>query len=138
MKNLKQLVVLTIFAALACTALRAQNVVMRATIPFEFQTGDRLMPAGEYVIQERDALVTFKHVDGKAASTLFTFGASGRGPAQNARLEFNRYGNAYFLAAVWNSITQDGREVPQTAREKELANRGDVPAKAAVTLASRK
>jgi hypothetical protein len=39
MKNLKQLVVLTIFAALACTALRAQNVVMRATIPF--QVSDR-------------------------------------------------------------------------------------------------
>jgi hypothetical protein len=57
---------------------------------------------------------------------------------KNARLEFNRYGNAYFLAAVWNSITQDGRELPQTAREKELAKRGDVPAKAAVTLASRK
>jgi hypothetical protein len=136
MKSLKQLVVAAIFAVVACTGLLAQNVDMRATVPFDFQAGDRLMPAGEYVIHERGPWVIFNHVDGKAASALLTFGASGRGPAQNARLEFNRYGSAYFLTAVWNSFTQDGRQVPQTAREKELAKRGEGPVPAQVTLAS--
>jgi hypothetical protein len=69
---------------------------------------------------------------------LLTFGASGRGPAQNARVDFKRYGSAYFVTAVWNSYTHDGRQVPQTAREKELAKRGDVPVPAAVNIVSTK
>jgi len=131
-----QLVVVAFFAALACTSLHAQSVDMQANIPYDFHAGDRLMPAGEYVIHERGPLVIFNHVEGKGASALLTFGASGQGPAQHARLEFSRYGSAYFVTAVWNSFTQDGRKVPQTAREKELAKRGDVPVPAAVTLAS--
>jgi hypothetical protein len=138
MKSLKQLIVVTIFAAAACAGLHAQNVDMRATIPFDFHAGDRLMPAGEYVIQEQGPWVIFNRADGKASGALLTFGASGRGQAQDARLEFKRYGDEYFLSTVWNSYTADGRQVPPTTRQKELAKRGNVPVEAAVALASSK
>jgi hypothetical protein len=138
MESLKQLAVAAIFAALACAGLQAQNVDMRASIPFDFQAGDRLMPAGEYVIHESGPWVIFNHVDGKATSALLTFGASGGGPAQDARLDFKRYGSVYFVTAVWNSSTHDGRQVPRTAREKELAKRGNVPIPAEVTIVSTK
>jgi len=140
MKRLKQLVVLTTFAVLACAGLHGQNIDMRAAIPFDFHAGDRLMPAGEYVIHERGAWVILNDADGKASGALMTFAASGRGPAQaqNARLEFNRYGSEYFLSSVWNSFTTDGRQVPATTRQKELAKRGDVPVPATVALTSTK
>jgi hypothetical protein len=140
MKRLMQLVLLATFAVLACAGLHAQSVDMRATIPFDFHAGDRLMHAGEYVIQERGPWVILDDVDAKASGAVMTFGASGRGPAhaQDARLEFNRYGGEYFLATVWNSSTADGRQVPLTARQRELAKRGDVPAQATIAFNSTK
>jgi hypothetical protein len=140
MKSLKQLIVVAIFAVLACTGLHAQNIDMRADIPFDFHAGDRLMPAGEYVIHEQGTWVILSHFDGKASGAVMTLAASGRGPAQaqDARLEFNRYGSEYFLSSVWNSFTTNGRQVPATTRQKELAKRGNVPVQAAVALTGTK
>ena len=63
MKRYMQLIAVTIFAALACTGLRAQTVNLWATIPFDFNAGGKLMPAGEYLIQEQGYLVVFHGVN---------------------------------------------------------------------------
>jgi hypothetical protein len=139
MKSLTQFVVAAIFAALACTGLHAQTVDMRADIPFNFHAGDKLMPAGEYVIHGQGPLVFLRESDsGRPAPILMTIGVSGRYAARPARLVFNCYGNEYFLTTIWNPFTQDGRKVLPTAREKELASRGDVPLHAEVLLAATK
>jgi hypothetical protein len=139
MKSLKQFILVTTFAALACTGLRAQSVDMRAAIPFDFHAGDRLMPAGEYVIHGQGAVVFLRGTDnGSPALALITIGAEGRDPSGHARLEFKRYGNEYFLTAVWNSDTEDGRQLLPTPRQKELAKRGNVPAQSTVALTSTK
>ncbi len=139
MKNLKQLVVAAGFAVLACTGLHAQSIDMRATIPFDFHAGDTLMPAGEYVIHAQDPWIILKHLDGgKAAGALMTNAASRGNSTGDSRLVFNRYGDTYFLTTVWNQSSGEGRQVPETARQKELAKRGEVPVQAAVTLASSK
>jgi hypothetical protein len=139
MKSLKQLVLAAGFAVLACTGLHAQSIDMRATVPFDFHAGDTLMPAGEYVIHAQDPWIILKHLDGgKAAGALMTNAVTGGNPTGDARLAFDRYGNTYFLTAIWNQSSRDGRQVPPTARQKELAKRGEVPIQAAVTLASGK
>jgi len=139
MKSLKQFIWVTTFVALAGTGLRAQSVDMRAAIPFDFQAGDKLMPAGEYAIQGQGSVVFLRGADnGSPALALITIGAEGRDASGHARLEFNRYGNEYILAAVWNSFTQDGRQLLQTPRQKELAKRGNVPAQTTVALMSAK
>ena len=53
------------------------------------------------------------------------------------RLEFHRYGDQYFLAAIKGASSGSGREVPQTGREKEVAKRMGTSAEATV-LATRK
>jgi hypothetical protein len=139
MKSFKYLVFVGAFAALACTSLRAQSTDMRATVPFDFHAGDRLMPAGEYVIHGQGQLVYLHGEDGAIqAPVLMTIGVSSRNPYRQARLEFNRYGSEYFLTAIWNSFTEDGRRVLPTARQRELAKRSDVPVQAEVTFASGK
>ena len=138
MKSLKQLATATIFAALACTGLHAQSFDMRATVPFDFHAGDRILPAGEYVIHEEGPWIWLRGADGGTPSPIMiTIATSGREP-QNARLDFNRYGSDYFLTKVWDPFSLDGRQLLQTAREKEIAKRGGVPARAVVNLASSK
>jgi hypothetical protein len=133
-----QLVVVAFFAALACTSLHAQSVDMRANIPFDFHVGDSLMPAGEYLIHGQDGLVFLRGTDGgRPAPILMTIGVDRKDPREG-QLEFNRYGSEYFLSAIWNPFSKDGHKVPQTARQKELAKRGDVPVQTEVTITSSK
>ncbi len=128
MKSLKQFVVVTILAALACTALHAQSVDLRATIPFDFHAGARLLPAGEYVVQEQGAVVILKSAGhGGPASIFLTNGVTSRMQPRSARLEFDRYGAEYFLTAVWSPFSANGRVVPKTNRQKEFARRVDIP-----------
>jgi hypothetical protein len=134
MKSLQHLALVAALALLACGSLPAQDIYMRANIPFDFHAGDRLIPAGEYAIHERGPLVYWRGLDSdRPAFALITNRTEGRGP-QNNRLEFARYGNDYFLKAIWSSITQDGRQLLPAPLEKELAKRGSVPAPATVNL----
>jgi hypothetical protein len=135
----KQFIAVTIFAALACTGLPAQSADLRATIPFNFHAGERLMPAGEYLIHEQGPVVIVRPEGAGPASALLTFGiGQAINAPRSARLDFNCYRGEYFLAAIWDSYSRDGRQVPPTPRQTELAKLGDAPAKAMVALARSK
>src|ERR1700733_10632861 len=101
MKSLKQSVVVTFFAVLACAGLRAQNVDLRATIPFDFHAGDRLIPAGEYVIEGRGPAIFLRVADsGTSVAALLTNNTIARNSSRPARLDFNCYGSEYYLRAI--------------------------------------
>jgi hypothetical protein len=137
MKNVKPFVMVATFVALACTSLHAQSGDMRATIPFDFHAGNRLVPAGDYVIHGQGAVVFLRKADsGTSVSSFMTSGTIGRDRSRLARLDFQRYGTHYFLTTIWDPFSQDGRHVHQTAREKELelAKGGDGPIQIAVSL----
>jgi hypothetical protein len=136
----KQLIAATIFAALGCAGLQAQSADLRASIPFNFRAGDRLMPAGEYQIQEQGPVVIVRPADGGAPASILLTVAVVTVPStpRDPRLDFNLYGGEYFLTNIWGSYSENGRQVPQTARQKELAKAGSTPAKAMVALASNK
>jgi hypothetical protein len=136
MKSLKQLVVLAIFSALACAGLQAQSVDMRAIIPFDFRAGNTLMPAGEYEIHGQGPWIIVRLADGGRPSVgVMTNSVVAADPRREARLEFNRYGNAYFLSAIWSPFSGDGRQLPASSQEKQLAKRGVAPAGNSVVLA---
>ncbi len=135
MTSVKQLVVVAIFAALG---LHAQSIDTRATIPFDFHAGQQLMPAGEYVIHAQGSAVLLRGADGRSPGTIFLTNRTTSGDPPDARLDFQRYGSEYFLRAIWSPITRDGRQVPQTACERELARRGNVPIQIEVGLTSTK
>jgi hypothetical protein len=140
MKSLKHLVAVSIFAALACSGLHAQSVDLRATIPFDFHAGKTLLPAGEYLIHGNGPVVWLRAEDHSTpAFALMTIGAdSGIDRSRQARVDFNRYGNEYFLRTIWNPSTEGGRQLLPTAREKELVAHGSVPARTAVAVYSTK
>lgn len=139
MTSLKQLIVVASFATLPFTGLDAQTVELRANIPFDFHVGNKLLPAGEYVIQEQGSMVSVRSADGQGpGSTLFTYETTAGGRPGPARLDFDDYGSEYFLSEIWNPYNPEARAVPKTARQRELAGRFHVPVKATVLLASSK
>jgi hypothetical protein len=44
-------------------------------------------------------------------------------PFQTGLLEFNRYGDTYFLEAIWSPLKSTGNVLPQSSAEKTMVSR---------------
>ena len=112
---------LSIIAAGQCHAQPPVTV----KVPFAFQAGDKIMPAGEYRIQSasfsNEAVQVVGKSDGKSTAAVMTLPVERNGKAVSPRLVFHRYGNEYFLTEIWNGEPQ-GRHLYQTSREREFAS----------------
>jgi hypothetical protein len=130
MKNLFAAVGL--FTMLASSGLKAQTLDLRAYIPFEFQMGNTSFPPGAYEIHSSGSVLRLNEVRGNHSAVLsLTNPASRNHMTKDARLDFNRYGEAYFLAAIWAPEAWDGRVLPKTPRERRIAKNAHQPVQVA-------
>jgi hypothetical protein len=122
---------------LACSILHtAESADLTATVPFDFWLGQSVMPAGEYrIIQRPNGMVTVREGGRRyAARTFFTNPVNRHEKPMASSLEFNRYGDTYFLSKIWAPNSHDGRTFPTSRHEKELASRASPAKTAAVAL----
>ena len=112
------------------------NHEMTVTIGFEFAAGDKLLPAGDYIVQlnpERGTVVL--RGEGQKPLMLLTVSKESRSAPQRGKLVFQRYGTSFFLAEVWNQDNSTGQTLAPSAREKEMARREKQPQQILVVLA---
>ena len=111
-------------AAIAAGPSHAQQIVAKANIPFEFQMGNKTMPAGEYLIQRvsdtNEVALMIRRTDASAATAITTFAVDAKNGDSEPELVFHKYGNSYFLSEIWTGQGQ-GRHLPASKREKEWA-----------------
>ena len=113
---------LSFLVSLAALPAAAKSVDgMRAQVPFDFHVGDRLVRAGACTV---DSLTADEQVlrirGGKEITTAITIYGSDRGNGKGrTRLVFHKYGDQYFLAAVWGSDST-GRTLSESKRERNL------------------
>ena len=110
-----------LFLAVISASLHAQTMDLRATIPFAFRAGETVMPAGEYTIRHSANNLVLHKEGGGPSVLLLTNGASRPNLPAHAQLDFNRYGERYFLSSVWTQGSQAGFEIPKGRAEKEVA-----------------
>lgn len=75
-------------------------------IPFEFSAGEKLMPAGSYVIQQRGQVLVVKNGDHGEGTLLSVVTRLARRPSENgggANLVFDTVDGRRFLSEVWLS-----------------------------------
>ena len=125
-----QLLPLFIALALALTigASKANAQItdsLEVKIPFQFHAGNTKLPAGEYRIHVLDdsdlAVMEISSADG-SISALFQVRESeaNSAPAKN-ELIFNKYGNRYFLAKLYEEGNASGSQVAESGYEKALS-----------------
>jgi hypothetical protein len=131
MKNL--LVATGFLMTIGGAILSAQTTALTATIPFEFHMGKRLMPPGEYSFQRHSEIFTVRSAEGKHTAMTITSPAS-RHKAGQPVVQFKRYGDTYFLSALWDDDTMSGFTVPQGPQQSELARRTPTPGTAVIVL----
>jgi hypothetical protein len=125
-----------VFTTLAPAQSHAQQVT-QAKIPFAFQVGNTMLPAGEY--QVRPALPNTKVVeqirrtDWSAATLVNTNAVEGKDTNAQPKLIFNCYSDECFLSEIWTGNGQ-GRKLVKSSREKELSRAKAENELAVVTL----
>ena len=129
----------TAVAALVLAAAGyAQSVQpFQVNVPFDFVAGGRALPAGPYTVSQpvNTSAIAMRSA-GDADVVVLTNRIAAPGRKEIGKLVFHRYGDRYFLAEVWDTDTSNGRQVPETKAERELAQGShEVPTR--IVLAAR-
>ena len=118
MKRITATALFTLAALVTAGGAMAQGRAVRATVPFDFSVGDKLLPAGDYEITKNSASVIEvrnrdKHVV-MLASTMYDSHQSRNG----SKLVFDKYGDQYFLSEILCQPSAINVSVPLSKSEK--------------------
>jgi hypothetical protein len=115
------------FLALTCFALaslitfgtaNAQSHKVRAVIPFNFNAGGAVLPAGTYTISSEDSLFVAIQ-NGNQHVILLTSAQIGGNKSEHGRLIFKHYGDQYFLNKILCSDAHMDFELPLSRKEMQ-------------------
>jgi hypothetical protein len=94
---------------------------IKTQVPFDFYVGDKLVPAGEHAVRSLTGDEAALRIgNGRQSAIVMTNYARGRGDGEGRpRLVFHKYGDQYFLAAVWGA-DNTGRTLRESKLERRL------------------
>lgn len=97
---MKLRILVTLAVLLTATAAFAEERA-RMTIPFPFQAGDHVLPAGQYAVGRgpHGRAVALEQLDGKAFAFV-PISAPREAVGDTAKLVFYQYGDNYFLRQI--------------------------------------
>lgn len=131
MRIVKIIISLSLFLMVMGGSVAAQDVNLRANIPFEFVVGDVAMPAGVYDVTKLNAssgLFRVRDQEGNYAAARLVMRAERLKVPTETVLIFNRYREnggevSHFLSQVWVKGMNTGYEFFKYRAEREAALR---------------
>jgi hypothetical protein len=118
MKN--RILALVGLALLAAVSAHAQNQeTVRVDIPFAFQTGDHLLPAGQYEIRHINREVVRLQGPGDVADAVMVHLTIAKKAPAEGSIVFHQIGNRYFLAELWSPGQTNGDASVTSRAERE-------------------
>ena len=97
---------------------------LEADIPFQFHAGNTELPPGKYVIHILDnsdlTIMEISSADGKMSALFDVREAEANSTPARDELIFNKYGNRYFLAKLFDESNADGSAVIESRYEKRI------------------
>jgi hypothetical protein len=129
-KRLRQLLlsfVALIFAVTIHPSKAHAQIVgyLEVTIPFQFHAGDAKLPPGKYTIRPLDntdlKLMEISSADGSTSALFEVRDAEANSTPPKSELIFNKYGNRYFLAKLFDEGNPNGSTVEESRYEKKVS-----------------
>ncbi len=126
-KRLTMLSLVSMFSL--CAAVASANaqlsIPIRAKVPFDFNVGDKKLPAGEYTFSRLSGfsdnkVISVSGADAGAHVFQSTFAAHVLTPKDKSTLVFHKYGDQYFLEQIWSGGEQAGSQVPESRSERTI------------------
>jgi hypothetical protein len=115
-------------ASLLGTTARAQDLRVKATIPFDFVVSGRVYSAGEYTIRtisETSPALSIRSEEGNGVKVVLSNPCNSSDAAQQTKLVFSRVGDSYFLHQIWTEGSAYGRAFAKSKAEVEMAANHD-------------
>ena len=102
--------------------------VVKFEAPFAFEVENNKLPGGEYTVLVQGGWVQIQGKDGKGAAHSLTMPVVSRGEKTVAKshVVFHNYQGRYFLAEIWTSGQEKGRELLKTREEQQLAKKQEL------------
>jgi hypothetical protein len=113
---------------LAVSGAQAQELGVKADIPFNFVVGNQMLPAGEYTLVNQGPVgqaILIRSHEGKNALFSSTQACTSSSPSAKTKLVFHTLAGRYFLYQIWTEGYASGRQIPKSKAEVELAKNGD-------------
>src|SRR5277367_142681 len=101
MKRISTSILLTLVSLVAVGNSFAQDHGVKATVPFQFTVGTKLLPSGNYTITSdinSPSVVVIRNTEQQIAVLSTAYG-DGKNSKKNV-LVFNKYGDQYFLHEI--------------------------------------
>jgi hypothetical protein len=120
-----------VVGASAQEATRTKNV----RIDFDFYAGNKLMPAGDYILSllqngNTQKLILIQQQDGNSQAVIASVPNRNKDDRQPGAILFNKYGSQYFLAGVQLGDSNTLHTAIKTRAErdilKEIAKNGSI------------
>lgn len=123
MKRITGIALVTLAGVFAAGSALAQDLPVRANVPFSFNVGNKPMPAGNYSIAPvAGSVIAIRNWDANA-SVLSTTSQDGTPSQSGPALVFYKYGDQYFLCKIIGSPGFIGAALPDSKAERKARNR---------------
>jgi hypothetical protein len=114
---------IVLWAALLATALAAMGQTrigdVTVDVPFAFNVAGQALPAGHYIVAPMGD--TIRIFNSQTRGLYVPTHSAMRTESDGTKLVFHRYGDTYFLSAVWVTGNTTGRELFRSRAERESA-----------------
>ena len=106
---------------MATVAMAADKKVAQPSveIPFEFQVGKSILPAGAYNVRLFGTAVVLTDAEGQSVSVL-SHGVESRDTRENTSLEFVKTSGVHQLYRFWQAGHGNGQELSLASGEKKM------------------
>lgn len=98
---------------------------IEVSIPFQFHAGNVKLPAGPYRIHRLDdadpTVLEISTVDGSTSALFQVEDTKTDSTSAKTELIFNKYGDRYFLAKLFEDGSSSGSQVSQSRYEKKIS-----------------
>ncbi len=104
---------------------------LEVNIPFQFHAGNTKLPPGKYVIRMLDdtdlTVMEITSADGSTSALFEVQSAEANSAPAKTELIFNKYGNRYFLAKLFDEGNPSGSQVIKSRYEKRISQAAAEP-----------
>jgi len=127
MRYLLSLLVTLVFALTIYPAKAHAQIIgdLEVNIPFAFHAGNTKLPAGMYRIHMLDnsdlTVMEISSADGSTSALFEVQDAEANTTPAKSELIFNKYGNRYFLAKLFDEGNPSGSQVLKSRYEKRTS-----------------
>jgi hypothetical protein len=124
MKQAKWVVAVTlvVLSGMAAAQLMSSSRIA-AQVPFEFVVGNKIVPAGECVVQTATMdgkTLMIRNADAKVSLFATASQTESKQGASHYALVFKQYGDRYFLSAIKLQGSKIAYQLPESRAEAEL------------------